>query len=265
MTHQILDVPFDADAWDSGSDLFPLEISERPWVAYHGTTSTFAPAIEDHGFNVDHVIVPRPRLQELIAVFKRLEWRGWVRNPLSGLEWADDDGHISRDGAQRFVYFAESAPRAALYATRDFAGGELCRSIRNAFAELRSYLVDEKLREHHLDWFRLCEKDPAFTLAWLAQEITRLEEMAHAPQKLADRHAWGVVYAVRFAPADQHFLSYDQRNGVKAAARLPADRIVARVIVPPEAEWRAGGDSRRLECGVAPRGLWEMVGAGDRC
>src|SRR5947207_4917055 len=48
------------------------------------------------------------------------------------------------------IFLAETSIRAALYASREWAGGETARALRYAFKDLRSYLTSEDVgREHY--------------------------------------------------------------------------------------------------------------------
>ena len=269
----VLELPFDPEVLVHGNgDLFPSEISNDPWMAYHGTSILNSQAIERSGFR-DDVIDSKllAGAHEVVEVYSMLGWSGEDPGGFAVLQpWSL--GFDVRDGTRRYISFAESALRAALYATRDFAGGEMRRAIRKSIDDLRRYSADDDVRQRHIDYvsnerehlIRLnaasIPEIPTVNLDWLEARLSALAELSDECSRFFQEHAGGVVYAVRFTPDDVSSLTFNNFMGLLSHRPVSPERIVARILMPRDAEWPVQAeDDRRLEALMAEQGIWAMT------
>jgi hypothetical protein len=138
----------DLDALINGEGLFARELTDDPWVAFHGTTSSVEEQVDREGFRPTDAGVDADSIDGLCRVFSVMRWPGRDQGGyvvLGSFSKSDSDWMA---GA-RPTYFAETPERAALYATRDFSGGEVARAVRKARHDLLGYLSDESIPAEH--------------------------------------------------------------------------------------------------------------------
>lgn len=235
---------FDPPVDDCPNRPFPDEIARDPWVLYHGTSGLAEPQIESQGLCCSSPAFEKPELEAVDSVFESLQWNGRtaasraVLNPFTL-------GHDFGDSSSKPTYFAECAYRALTFATRDFAGGEAARALRYSFDELWEFLNDEQVSEPHLqrllreseEWRQYGVTSPNPAPADLEDVRRRLESLDYLRSRAIqfwERHPHGVVYAVRFQPADLDEMSYHNSMGVKCFKTVPSDRIVGKTRIPSE-------------------------------
>ena len=139
---------------------------------------------------------------------------------------------------------AEGAKYALGYAELEFAGGEIVRSIRYAFEDLRSYIEDPSVRaahlaedeaeRMHLRRLGAVERKP---LPNFDPDILQsaLNEMAHVEKAAVEAltgFTHGVVYAVRIEPQDLAGMKSGGKMGIKCFQPLIPNRLVAKMRVP---------------------------------
>lgn len=151
------------DLRDSFSDLLldkqlPKDIANNPWIAYHGTSSTVESIIDQSGLAWQPNTYTREDVDHIVAIYDELDWLGLdgagyqVLMPFS-------QGHDFDGRDKKAIYLANSAERALLFASQDFAGGETARAIRHALDDLSQYLHNPELRKIHREyrWRAMCK------------------------------------------------------------------------------------------------------------
>jgi hypothetical protein len=217
-----------------GPYLFGDQVDSDPWVAFHGTSSVFEAEIDSTGLNSNRALFSRTEIAAVVDIFGRIDWAGEHLGGFVVLKpWSL--GFDRASGEMPPLYLAESSHRAALYATRDFSGGEAARALRYAFQDLRRY-ADGSAGE-----------GTALDREWVGSQIERLGSTEKTALGLLENHLHGVVYAIRLTPDDVPYLEYNSSMGIVAASVIPPEKLFAKAVVP--ADWRHPWitDRRRVE------------------
>jgi len=248
---------FDPNFAATSKDLFPSDICEDPWVAFHGTSSVNKAKIESVGFQWTHNLALKKDLKRVASIFERMKWCGSdggsyaVLRPFS-LE--HDFGPSSKSP----IFFLEDCFRTLHYASIDNAGGENIRSIRRSINDIETYLSSEKLRKEHQEFqqieyqemlFRSVPSEPPqpVNLEWLKHELARLTDLKELCQEAQFSHRYGVVYAVRFQTDNLPNLEYNSFMGIEANELVPPERIIAKTIIPRD--WDSATRRAQMCCG----------------
>ena len=83
----IAEFPFDFDALNSGEDLFPISISDDPWIAYHGTSGRNESRIDEQGLQANNTPISEDELRAVMKVFDLMSWHGEVHDGYSVLKY----------------------------------------------------------------------------------------------------------------------------------------------------------------------------------
>ncbi|MCA8274362.1 hypothetical protein LGN17_17865 [Burkholderia sp. AU30280] len=173
--------------------IFPNSIEGRDWIAFHCTSTYYAPAIEANGFSSTKPIDPND-----LALLQTLSKR-------CGVDTSGVDGFL----ALRTISFSPVAELALCYSDPATRGGQGLKFV-NAVA-------NELLTNHA----------PALD----NQERARLNDILGLIATIQNSDA--VIYAVDFQGLDKSMAHYDSvLKTIKATAALPPDRIVARLLIP---------------------------------
>jgi hypothetical protein len=241
----VTELPFDIDALKRGEDLFPSAIADDPWIAYHGTSGRNARSIEQNGLQGSMGALALKDLEAVAAVFDAMSWHGEIHDGYSVLKpWSLD---FDRSGRPK-IFLAESSVRAALYATQSYAGGEAMRAVRFCLTDLERYIADPEVRRRHRRQQMVQGTAPPkrSKLVWVKEQLSALEHVAKKCHDIENQHPFGLVYALRFTPADREVLRYSGSMGLISSAPITPDRLIARIRVPFDLQYETCGHMRRL-------------------
>ena len=221
---------------------FPHSVSRDPQVLYHGTSSTYESLIDGEGLRPKKSLFELAELEAIFALFRSIGWSGSSGASLPVL-LPFSIQHDFAYAAGKPVFFAECAHRACLYASRDWAGGEVARAVRYCFRELWSYVRDDAVRQkHRADVQRRFDHShrigaavpelPPSDISPLVEGLHLLNDVSLRAENASETFQYGVVYAVRFAPSDFSWLEANSSMGVACKAIVSPDSIVAKVRVP---------------------------------
>ena len=230
--------------------LFVPEIDHDPWVIYHGTSQVREATIDREGFCLPSFPFNRMQLESILQLFDWLRWDGL--SEAKGVVEAWSLNHAHREGNEGAIFFAGTSIEALTFASHAFAGGEKLYSVRGALAELHQFMASDELRRNHWaaqekkyrrmvaegfpsDWLR--KNQPVeIDLPRLQAELEALEPLRAEANAIQDRHAYGLVYAVRLEPSDLASLKDQGGMGILATRPIPAERILGKVIIPRDKE-----------------------------
>ncbi len=234
---------FNQQTAESAGDLFPPQIAEDSWIAYHGTSAIYEHSIDSEGIQPRSSGASSELVESVKELYRTMCW------------WGEDTGGYGvlyafvphSQWHDRPVFLAESSYRALLYATSDFAGGEIARGVRRAIADLQRYVGDSEVRQRHAEWLaNYSEPKSSFLLPWLQNEVEGLKERA---SHCIVPNAEGVVYAVRFSAGDLPHLRLHKSAGLMALRAIPPSQLVAKVRIPASMYgvtwWRTTVELRR--------------------
>lgn len=239
----MLKLHLDEEKLYATGEVFPAEITNDPWIVYHGTSSSSAAAIEKSGLQWNPSFsLTRVDLDTIIGAFQKMWWTGSHSGGypvLRGFTFGD-----FATKATKPVFFAEQAFRSTLYAMHDWAGGESWRAARHAISDLAEYINSPKLQDEHRREIG-CLK-PGMSVAGVLLDavpkmlsieevrtlVDGLDEIRQRGIEIKENHTHGLVYAVKFCEDDLENLVYDSARGIELHGSVGPDRIVAECMVP---------------------------------
>jgi hypothetical protein len=198
--------PFEEATELKPNNPFPNYISEDPNVLYHGTSSLYEQSIENTGLCVNTSTFTKEEIEEVCTLFDCVKWpnkRFWSESNLRNYTL----NHDFKNPDLKPLYLAECSERASLYASIEFAGGEIARAVRNTFKDLEKLINDpqELVKEKEA-----IERDTLYTgrtvLDYdLSLDILqlKLKELKSYKEKAAislENFQYGLIYAVKFSP-----------------------------------------------------------------
>jgi hypothetical protein len=259
---------FDPDRIAGARRLFSDDIDTDLWTMFHGTSGYNAKSIERDGFSFQPDIISHDQIKCVAQVYETMEWAGESGGGYAVLKPFSLD-HDFLDG-RGLLFFAETSLRGLLYATRGFSGGEKLRALRIAFRDLDSYLGQSEVRKRHEERMTKnfvpssvfnahptmieAARPVKVDLDWLRNEIENLRDIRQLADTAYLRHDHGVVYALRMSPDDLEGLRWHSSMGIEAAMPIPASKIVAKIVVPPDYQKNSFVEDkereRRIFCGA---------------
>jgi len=243
MSRNIKEFTFDTDSIFESLHLFPEEISGNKFMLYHGTSSCFEKRIENEGLKWSKDIFTKEQVIEVTNIFETIQWtqnpskprgRGyWI---LSGFTLKDDFG----DNKIKPIYFAETSYRATLYASKEYAGGETIRGLRQAFEDLNYYLSIQDISKTNR--------------SFVQEKLNYHKELINKVNALYNNHNYGVVYAINFENKGKELLKYLGSAGMITNG-VESDVIVAKVKIPNDFKYKNLGN----EIGYSKNSYWREI------
>lgn len=234
--------PFSEGTKSKPNNPFPQHIADDPNVLYHGTSSTNELSIENSGLKINTTVFSKKEIEDVLELFDSVKWphkKFWSESNLQNYSL----NHDFKNEDLKPIYLGECAERVSLFASKEFAGGEIARSVRNAFIELEKLFTDPKELEKEL---ARIETESSFTgrtaqdydldLSELKKMLDAKRDYYNIASQLKDDYQYGIIYAIKIEAEDEPHLEYSIRSqmGVKCYTSLPASRIIAKTTVSPE-------------------------------
>ncbi|WP_196858124.1 hypothetical protein [Pedobacter sp. CAN_A7] len=210
-------------------DLFPLEISSRTDVVYHGTSLAYSEGIETNGFSVGHLPVDRAKVELLVESLGIL-------------------GEISNHNANCFLQASLNAPgrldhylqkittnsfsplsyTAARYASLPLVGGQIIQFIAETALEVKNKLeaMGNASDDAHIE---NC-----------SSIILECEGYRQAP---------GVVYAVSITPELAACFKSNLLFVLLSQVDIPREHIVGKMIIPSDFVLPAVSEKEKVKLG----------------
>lgn len=221
---------------------FPPHIAKDPNVLYHGTSNTNEKTIEKEGIKINTSTFSKKEIEDILTLFDSVKWpnkRFWSENNLRNYSL----NHDFKDDKIKPIYLGECAGRVGLYASKEFAGGEICAQVRNVFRDLNKLITDPEELKNELKSIKRAENytqkkanDYDLGLNELQKELdSKKHYLIKANQSLND-FEHGVIYAIKVEKEDEAYLEYSLQGqmGIKCFRSVPPSRIIAKTKVPPE-------------------------------
>lgn len=258
---------FDPDLLDGNTQLFPDTICDDPWILYHGTSSEAETQIENEGFFWAKNKISKSDIEMVVQIYRRMNWSGIDGGGFAVLE-PFSLMHDFAEKSDKRIFFAETSCRALLYATHDFAGGETARALRKAIIDLERYQSSHGVREEHFNMLRYELKQtgakgshpPVPDSDWLQSELKKIERIRQLCWEPYDSYRYGLVYAVKLCIKDCQGLTHHKSMGIIASEVISPDKIVAKIVIPPNVESnRFRDDNRRINILVDKPGIFGVL------
>jgi hypothetical protein len=236
---QVPNIEFNALSDRKLEDAFVEKSITGDWIAFHGTSSVNESEIDHTGIGESQIFTEE-EITNLVSIYQSINWygRSWGGfNVLAAFTWQRTIGLRIRP-----IYLSDYPERCLLYSTKDFAGGETARAIRHAIEDLADYLTNDELRKDHYNSQRYqCEDlvskgaNPTpviqVNLDWLRSKLADLESLRNKASEIRYQHRWGIVYAIRFSPADLQWLESGGSEGIQYFGVIPPGKIAAKARV----------------------------------
>jgi hypothetical protein len=214
--------------------LFPQAIECDPWIMYHGTSGQYSHSIESCGIRVSPEALTKSDIMRLTSIFEWMEWKSVAYSTLKPFSELYD---LGSDGPGK-LFFSECSTWALRYATREYAGGEKLRAVRNAIDELDAYLKEPKVRAEHERKLRQVPPGlpsravlPVNRLE-LGRRLSQLDDLRRRGVDVLRSHEYGVIYALSVPPSAIDRLRWNPYMGIEASVALPPEWIIAKLTVP---------------------------------
>lgn len=219
----------------------PDWVFEDDTFLFHGTSNLSEQNL-DFGYTNLYTPVSFEIVDNIVSIYKEMPW--WGKDS-GGYGVLNSYSNRDRNEKGKYFFLGETAQRCALYASKEFAGGELTRSVYHSINDLNDFLTDVKIREHHK---RTIEKDYEYygpynpvDLDWLAQQIVPLKQILSDLEKLRNSYKYGIIYVYKIEEEDYTNLIYSKYGmGFKVLEPLAIDRLKVKLIFDPPVEKHFG-------------------------
>ena len=235
----------------------PNSVEMDPWLVFHGSSNIYQEAINQSGLRPNASSFSLSELKQVEAVFTKLYWDGDHPSGYAVLK-PFSIGHDHNHQEGKPLYLAESVQRASLYATSDFAGGEICRALYYCLEDLIMYLEDDHFREQHV---RKLEMRPGREridrtlipkLDWVRNEVELLSNIKDRISAIRNSFSYGLIYAIRLDEKKLNDISHARSMGLKSFRPILKSEIHAVYSLPHDFEHIKSEDKKMFESIINP-------------
>lgn len=210
----------------------PPEILEDNTLLFHGTSN-----LSESAFEGEKIEVSSPfslaEINQINQLYEEIDWCGIHGGGYAVLSSFSITGYFE---GKRKMYFWPSSERVTPFASRDFAGGELLRSVFYALEDLFSFAGSEQMQHEHIEAFNSNPYNfgPKFSvdIKRFVDKVLQLKEMRQKAKAIRERYQYGIVYGFRFEPDDYKFLEDNPSMGISFSGNPPKSALVVKIILP---------------------------------
>jgi len=226
-------------------------------LLFHGTSNIYEESISKIGLCPSKPRFDLPELERVAAIFSALNWSGIHGGGFAVLQAFSimhDHGH--KGGTP--IYLAESAQRASLFATKDFAGGEICRALNYCMEDLDRYISEKEVRDEHANrlegrpGLHRVEKSAIPTLDWVCSEVEKLSETKDMVESIRRSFKYGIIYSVRLDEDKLDEIHYHNSMGIKSFRSITGSEIEDKYRLPASFHETIGEDKKWLNAIFEP-------------
>lgn len=203
---------FDMNKFINNHEVFPPDIPCFNRLMYHGTNSFFSNDIELNGFQTNVDIVNIEDIRNLIEILRSINLQSQT-NCLQVLE-NHVNKHFTVTGNLKRISFALTSCRCLNYASQEFAGGQIVRSVRDAFNHIKNNISDVPKR--------------------LQDTFKNLEQIQNNVFTILNNNCNGVIYAINVTNDLIDNLEMDAQRTIQSRISIPSHNIVGKTIINPE-------------------------------
>jgi hypothetical protein len=212
-------------------DNVPDSIINENSLIFHGTTNIAEPYIDGNTYN-PVCRFSQKVCEEIIEIYRGMNWDGLPGG--YGVLCSFSITDFKNENEKHF-FLADTVNRAALFATQDFAAGELVRSLFYSILHLKNYLEQEHLRnDHEADMefnFIYYRKKYDVDLKQLTAKVNNLELLFINLSELRNKYQYGVVYCYK-VESNQYYKLKDRANmDMILTQDLDKSCLVAKIIL----------------------------------
>lgn len=242
--------------------VFTSKVEKDNWVFYHGTSSLMENNIDAQGLIWKKNGIGKEEVEQVLNIFHEMSWAGKHTGGYCILKPFTGDYDFG-GGNEKSIYLAETSHRAMLYSTKDFAGGETQRAIRNCIEDLEKYLTDSSVRSEHenkqleninlYDSYYKSRPEEKMTkeeieymqenkpelvkvdLDWLESKLKSIQHIKETCNMSMSEYRYGLVYAVKLDKNNIEGITYDRAMGVQFK-QVANSSIIGKVVIPENFE-----------------------------
>ena len=205
-------------------------------ILWHGT-SNVSEGFLDKMHPVPFAWFSKEELKKIISIYHKIGWAGIhgggfaVLDTFSLYDFEDD--------IKKNIYLGETVQRAKLYASADFAGGELVRSIYYSIKDLIRYSSEPDIREKNADYI---ERENEFNfikksvyLEDISNDLIALSDIMKKATEIRSAFKTGIIYGYKILRHDYNKLLYRGGMGILLKESLdPATKVYKVVLIKDE-------------------------------
>ena len=219
---------------------FDATIERDPWIVYHGTSSANEETIDASGLQAGENTFAEAAVRAC-RFFESLDWEGPSRKNCGYSVLHAYSLHRLSGQRDKPVFCALYPQRTQIYLWSDFCGGETAYALRKAIPAIREFASDEAAQERHFNQtYEKFAKNARSGLLpservirpnkkWIRAQADFLGSVEKELNAMVERHAFGVLYALRLTPSDIVGAWYSWVDGLRIYKPIPATRIVAKL------------------------------------
>lgn len=227
---------------------YPSLLDTDDTLLFHGTNNLSEHAFDSPEFRFGSLI-SLDEVELIKSFYRELDWCGVSGGGFVVLNSFSSTGY---ENGRRGMYLGETIQRVRTYASQDFAGGELARSVNYALTDLFMFAESPTLRERVIEEY---EASPQFggrsftvDLTEFVNRIIDLKPLLDRLKRVRSQFQYGVILCYRVPVSFYHRLRFDYGMGIWAGEGLPSEYLLAKIVVD---DWTnlAGDDSERWKRG----------------
>jgi hypothetical protein len=198
---------------------------------FHGS-SNISESELDKGIVTNFSFVTQEIVDKVLSIYDKMAWYGLHGGGYAVLcSFSNTDIHPEKG---KLFFLGETIQRCKLYASEDFAGGELIRSLFYGIRDLQLYIVDAQIRNDHeaqVERDRIySHKTNQYNLADLTKEVTLLNQTFQNIVKLRDSYKYGIIFCYKIEETDYNLLQNRRGMGIAIKQSLPTQNLKAKLI-----------------------------------
>jgi len=210
-------------------DFIPDSLINDDGILFHGTSNIAEPFIDKNTYSPLFKYSAKD-CESIIEIYAEINWDGLpggfgVLSTFSTKDYKTEN--------EKYLFLAVTVNRAALYATQNFAGGELVRSLYLSILHLKNYLEQEHLRNDHKADMELnliyYLKKYDVDLKELTAKINKLEPIFLNLNTIRNSYQYGVIYCYKVGPNQYHKLKNRASMGIIVTKELDKSCLIAKI------------------------------------
>lgn len=212
---------------------FPEEWLTNPNILYHGTSNIFEDIIDISGLIIPSTSQGKMVIETLKDILENDLYSVLDNNERGGLS---NLGYYDRELENydcRPISFAHHPQRCILYASEDFAGGEMVRTVIRAVLYLQDLCRNAEARaqwhNQYCNWHGLGSDAPVLDILQIEEKLKSIEAVFKQFVGIVTNYKYGVIYAVDLSTINISNLGKEAK-GLYAYCSIPRDRIVGKIV-----------------------------------
>jgi hypothetical protein len=212
-------------------DEIPDWIDNDDNFLYHGSSNISEDCIEKLKYN-QFCHFKKEEIDSIIDLYKKINWYG---SPGGGFQVLSTFSISDFENNLKPLFLANQYNRCLLYAHKDFAGGELVRSIFYAIKDLNNYIDNDNIRNEHKkfieDNFQYNQILYDVNLEVLKEEVKNLNDIYQKSIDIRNLFEYGIIYCFKITPDLYQYINNPKSMGYTTNLEHISNHLKAKIIV----------------------------------